>query len=117
MPSARTGTIPLTTTAAYFVAGMANNHVIRYQNSQIQITVPRTAPTQPASFFKPCPAAQSLGYPPGTQNGSFYVGEITINENGVQGQITAVSGGGITVTYLSEFEYSVGQTISGPHGP
>lgn len=116
LPSALTGTIALNTSAPYFAPGMVNNHIIRYQNSQIQITAITTNMAATGLVLQTLPSAVSLAPTPGTQNGAFYRGEIVVNTKGYQAQVTGVSGGGITVSYLSQFQYIVSDIVVGPHG-
>jgi hypothetical protein len=116
LPSALTGTITLNTSAPYFVSGMVNNHIVRYQNSQIKITAVANSMQATGLVLQTLPMAVSIAPSVGTQNGAFYVGEIVVNSKGYQAQVTAVSGGGITVSFLSQFTFITSDIVVGPHG-
>ncbi|NWG46269.1 MAG: hypothetical protein HXY25_06945 [Alphaproteobacteria bacterium] len=115
-PSARTGTVTLTTSASFFVAGHVGTRV-RYLGREIIVTAVTDGTTATGTVVNTLPPAVQLTV---TDGSGFAVGQAVRGaDTNVAGIITAVSGTTITVAIRegqTKFDVSGQEKLVGPDG-
>lgn len=111
-PSALTGSITLTTSAAFFNAGHVGVN-LRYKNRQVNITAVTNATTATATVLEQLPPSQTLTFTSAT---GFFVGQVISGSvTNATGEVTAVTATTVTCVLNTLFTgFTTGDVVIGP---
>lgn len=110
-PSARSGAITLTASAAVFQPGHVGT-VFRYKGCQMTVTAVTSGTVASATVLQQLPPAQTLTV---ASTDGFFVGQVvTGNTSGATGEVTAVGAGTVTIQLKSIYTGFAAETIVSP---